>query len=101
MRLENTIPHNEIRTQNDANIVQFQSLAGMDTSNLCDRFRFEDPKIAISLQIPFRSEVSYRNLNVHETWGFLANPVPAIACHHSAPVVDFVSLQNEIAQRVW
>src|SRR5205085_187147 len=85
------LPVNEIRPNDYTNIIEFQSLASVNTSHLIDRARRHDPQATILIEIPPPAISELGKFDVPCRRILFARPLPAVARDNTRPVVGPVS----------
>lgn len=92
------IAHDQVRSDDHADVVHFEALAGVDAAHLLHRLFGHDPEAAVLLQVPLGVEVRAREADVRHQGILLAHPVPAVACHHPRLVVGAVECVDVVSQ---
>src|SRR5690606_13534497 len=88
----------QVRTDDHADVVQFQALAGVDAADLFDRVRGDDPEAAVLVEVPLGAVAVFGDLDVPGLRVLPAVPVPAVAGDHAGLVVGLVLLPDQLVQ---
>ena len=91
------ITYDQVWADNDSDIVDFQTLAGMNAANLLDGVLSDDPQAAILIQVPLSRVVTDDDIGSVRI--FLAQPRPTVARDY-ASLISMVFLVNGVMQRL-
>ena len=92
------ISKDQVIADNYADVVNLQTLAGVDTADLVNGIGVDDPGRPIGFKVPSHPEVGFGYYDIIGLGGFCAFPVPAVTGHQPRFVIDLVFPEDEIPQ---
>ena len=85
----------EVAADQDADIIEFEALGGMDAADLLERARIDCPDL-VAFEVPLCLEAVFER-NIDVAAAVLDVPVVAVAGNHAGLVVDRVEVAKGVA----
>ena len=92
------ISDQKVVAEDDADVIDLESLAGVDATDLMHGGLFKDPQHAIFAEVPACLEAFIREIEVVGLRIFFTDPLLCIACNHAGFIVGAITFVDQVAE---